>query len=282
MELMKDDTFHVQSFYSGAVTAVEARSGRSFARHEHDEFGVGLMTDGAQRSWSGRGPVEAVSGNLITVNPAELHDGSPIGSHRSWSMLYLSQQLVGSIVADLEEDRHSTRELHAPVVDNPRLTRLFVATREAAMHALGEAVFEERLLMLFGCLFGIVQRPASIPVGRLTQIRERIDDAPARSHALTELAALAGLSLYQTVRGFARLTGLTPHAYVMQRRLNMARRSIRSGSALADAAVEAGFADQSHMHRIFVARHGFTPGAYAEAFHRPRAISCKSGATRPR
>ena len=72
------------------------------------------------------------------------------------------------------------------------------------------------------------------------------------------------------------MTGLTPHAYVMQRRLDMARSLIRQGATLADAAVEAGFADQSHMHRVFVARHGFTPGAYAGAFRRRHAISSKS------
>ena len=110
-------------------------------------------------------------------------------------------------------------------------------------------------------------------------MRERIDDAPARPHSLTDLAALAGLSRYQTLRGFARLTGLTPHAYVMQRRLDTARSLIRQCSTLADAAIEAGFADQSHMHRIFVARYGFTPGAYAGAFRRPRAISSKSATT---
>lgn len=110
---------------------------------------------------------------------------------------------------------------------------------------------------------------------RLLRVRSRIDDAPAQPHPLSELAALSGLSRFQTVRQFARLTGLTPHAYVIQRRLDAARRLIRNGSQLADAAIEAGFSDQSHMHRIFVARHGFTPGTYASAFHRTLAISYK-------
>ena len=95
---MKREIFQVRSYRDGAITAVDALSGRSFARHAHDEFGVGLMTGGAQRSWSGRGPVEAVKGNLVTVNPAELHDGAPVGSTRSWSMLYFSQHLVGQAV----------------------------------------------------------------------------------------------------------------------------------------------------------------------------------------
>jgi AraC-like DNA-binding protein len=277
---MKRDSFLVRPTCSGAAVAVDAYSTRSFARHSHDEFGVGLMTDGAQRSGSGRGPVEAFRGNVITVNPAELHDGTPIGPSRSWSMLYIPQHVVGTIVADLEEGRRSTRELHAPVVDDQRLARLFLASRRAALHPQGKLAFEERLLALFSSLFGIGQWSEAGSGGRLAPVRERIDDAPAQSHSLTDLAALAGLSRYQTVRGFARLTGLTPHAYVMQRRLDQARSLIRQGWALADAATEAGFADQSHMHRVFVARHGFTPGAYAGAFRQSPAISSKIGATR--
>lgn len=256
---------------------VDAYSARSFERHIHDEFGVGLLTEGAQRSGSGRGQVEAVRGNVITVNPGEVHDGTPTGRARSWSMLYLTQEFVLSIVTDIEGGRHSNRELHAPVVDDPRLARLFAATRLAALHPQGEPAFEERLLALFGGLLDEKERSQIAPTSRISRIRERIDDAPTRH--LTDLAALAGLSRYQTVRGFARLTGLTPYAYVIQRRLDTARTLIRNGSTLVNAAIDAGFADQSHMHRNFVARHGFTPGAFAAAFRPPRAISFKSGAT---
>jgi len=278
---MKREIFQVRSYRDGAITAVDALSGRSFARHVHDEFGVGLVTGGAQRSWSGRGPVEAVKGNLVTVNPAELHDGESVGPARSWSMLYFSQQLVGEAIHDLEEGRRSLRELHAPVVENPRLTGLFMATRQAITHAGQGEAFEERLLSLFGCLFHVGPPPAVATAHRLAQVRARIDDEPAGSHPLADLAALAGLSRYQTLRGFARLTGFTPHAYLVQRRLDSARRLIREGTALADAAAGAGFADQSHMHRVFVARHGFTPGVYAAAHRRCRAISFKSAPARP-
>lgn len=273
---MKYGAFHVRSLHGGLVTAVDACSGRAFARHAHDEFSVGLMTSGAQRSWSGRGPVEAIRGNLITANPSEMHDGAPIGPERSWSMLYFSQQIVGSIVADLSENKISTSELHAPVIAEASMVALFLATREAALDSEQGALFEERLLALFGALFGTVPRPVASTSPQIGQIRERIDDDPAGHHPLAELARLAGLSRFQTLRAFTRLTGFTPHAYVTQRRLDVARQLIRKGSTLADSAAEAGFADQSHMHRVFVARHGFTPGIYAEAHRCQAAIPFKS------
>lgn len=239
------------------ITAVEACSGRSFARHSHDEFGVGVITKGAQRSWSGRGMVEAGQGDLITVNPGEVHDGAPIGEERSWSMLYFSPDLVGSIIADITEGKNIARELHAPVVSDERARKLFLD--------LYSAQSDETLLLLFGALLGEGRQEPGEGPRRLRQVRERIDDDPAASHPLEELASLAGLSRFQVIRRFESLTGLTPHAYIVQRRVDLARKLIRSGAALADAAAAAGFTDQSHLHRAFTARYGMTPGTYAQA-----------------
>jgi AraC-like DNA-binding protein len=265
MRAMAGDTYRVRSFRGASITAVDARSARTFARHSHDAFGVGLVTHGAQRSASGRGQVEAGRGNLITVNPAEVHDGIPIGGERAWTMLYFSPAIVASLVADLSEGRLATRELHAPVVEDGRVAELFLAARSAlAADEWGHA-FDELLPILFGRLFDAVPEPACDAPAGLDRVRERIDDDPAAQHDLAELASLVGLSRFQTLRGFARMTGLTPHSYLVQRRLETARRLIEAGAGLADASAGAGFADQSHMHRHFVARYGFTPGAYAAA-----------------
>lgn len=67
------------------------------------------------------------------------------------------------------------------------------------------------------------------------------------------------------LRGFVRATGLTPHAYLMQRRIGLARRLIARGLPLAEAAAASGFADQSHMTRAFGRAYGLSPGAYARA-----------------
>ena len=75
--------------------------------------------------------------------------------------------------------------------------------------------------------------------------RARIDDDPAASLSLADLAAACGLSRYQTLRAFARDTGMTPHAYQVQRRLLLARGWIRAGATLADAAAAGGFSTRA-------------------------------------
>ena len=58
---------------------------------------------------------------------------------------------------------------------------------------------------------------------------------------------------------------------ILNQRLEQARRLIRDGHGLAEAALQAGFADQSHMTRLFGRQFGYTPGAWqlAAGRHRP-------------
>ncbi|WP_188590678.1 AraC family ligand binding domain-containing protein, partial [Achromobacter denitrificans] len=77
------------------VQAVAAHSRHAFARHTHEQFGIGVIRQGAQVSHSGRGQVQAGPGHVITVNPGEVHDGAPLGDGvRAWQMLYLDPEVV--------------------------------------------------------------------------------------------------------------------------------------------------------------------------------------------
>ena len=106
--------------------------------------------------------------------------------------------------------------------------------------------------------------PRAVP-DAIRHARALIDEDPAALVTLADLAAACGLSRYQVLRAFTRATGLTPHAYQVQRRLLLARSLIRGGTALAEAAAAGGFADQSHMTRLFVRAYGLSPGRYAQA-----------------
>ena len=87
----------------------------------------------------------------------------------------------------------------------------------------------------------------------------------ARDLSINELAACAGLSPFHFVRCFRRATGLPPHAWLTQLRLDHARALLGRGRSPADAAVAAGFYDQSHLIRHFKRTYGITPGQYVAA-----------------
>ena len=95
--------------------------------------------------------------------------------------------------------------------------------------------------------------------------RQRLDDDPATDPGLDALAREAGLSRFQLLRAFARELGMTPHAYLVQRRLALARSLLDAGQPIAQAALAAGFSDQSHLTRAFRRCLGYTPAAYSGA-----------------
>jgi AraC-like DNA-binding protein len=70
---------------------------------------------------------------------------------------------------------------------------------------------------------------------------------------------------FQVIRDFRKVAGVTPAAFIRNRKLRRATLLIEQGSSLAAAAFEAGFSDQSHLSRTFRATHGITPGMFKRA-----------------
>lgn len=260
---------HRAETYRCAVPGIEAFalfSDRTFPRHAHDQLGIGVLAAGGHRSWSGRGPVEAGPGDVITVNPGEMHDGTPVaGQPRAWRMLYIDPAFVARTLA---EDLAGEPEIVRPALHDPalacRIARLFARLTASPPDAL-EA--EEGVVRTLAHLLDrhgarSLPRPAPPAVARALN---RLTDAPERAVTLSELAALAGVGRFQLLRGFAHAVGATPHAYLLQQRVRLARRLLVAGCSPAAAAAAAGFADQSHLTRAFRRQLGVTPARYRAA-----------------
>jgi AraC-like DNA-binding protein len=254
--------FHPTSL--SGLEAVSATSAHVFPKHTHDTYGIGFLSAGGQISASGRGQVEAEAGQLITVNPGEVHDGAPIGgTPRSWHMLYLTPDLAAESVSDLVSTP-SDLEFEFPVFTDPVIRKSLDALHRRLDHSgsdLDADDLREAIILLLGKTLSRRKTPRPALPAALAKVRQRLDDDPATSAALSALAREAGLSRFQLIRAFLHHTGLTPHAYRMQQRASLSRRLLLKGLAPAEVAATCGYVDQSHMHREFRRRFGLTPGA---------------------
>ena len=80
---------------------------------------------------------------------------------------------------------------------------------------------------------------------------------------LSAIAAACGLSPDHCARAFRKSTGLAPHAWLLQARVDRATVLLRNHElTLSEIALACGFVDQSHFTRVFVRRVGVTPGAW--------------------
>ena len=80
---------------------------------------------------------------------------------------------------------------------------------------------------------------------------------------LHDIARACGLSVSHFSRAFRRSTGFSPHAWLLQMRVEAAKAMLRRREApLSSIALTCGFADQSHFTRVFTRRVGLSPGAW--------------------
>jgi AraC family transcriptional regulator len=143
----------------------------------------------------------------------------------------------------------------------PDATPLGRLTLESLGHALAVAVVREHARTRAPAA-GTGRDPAQLSGRQLDAVLRLIEDDLAAPLTLADLAAVAHVSPFHFARLFRASTGVSPHQYVVQRRVDRARELlVRTAVPLPEVAARCGFADQSHLARQ-VRRHlGLTPGA---------------------
>jgi AraC-like DNA-binding protein len=238
--------------------------------HQHEAFVVAITEDGGSIIRSRGAVEEADTASLFVFNPAEPHAGWMGRSHRwRYRSLYLTQPAIDAVARGLGID--AVPYFIANRFPDRDLIDAFLRLH----HALegGADLFEEqeRLIGTFGVLFrrhgSGGGRIAPAPRDRVL-LRGAIEVMQARhSEALhlDALAAAVGLTTFQLIGLFRRTTGLTPHVYLTQVRLNAACRHLRRGIRPAEVAFVCGFYDQSALNRHFKRSFGITPLQFARA-----------------
>jgi len=239
--------------------------------HTHPTYVIALITKGCERLRIGRRHIVAPLNTVIVVNPEESHDGEA-ETEIGWAYrtFYPSVEMMTDLARELGRDEIPM--FPAAAIDDPILARMLAAAHRTAEHDADEDAEASMLLALRRLLVGYADRAReprpgarSGAVQRVARYRDVIDTDIARRHALQDLASAASVTRFQVIRDFRLITGLTPGAYIRNRRLRLACGLIGKGVLLAEAASAAGFADQSHLSRVFQRSHGITPGMFRQA-----------------
>jgi AraC family transcriptional regulator len=200
-------------------------------------------------------------------------------SHWHWtdaidvSHVYLSENLMSGICEEVTERSVADVQLHDVLKSNDPIVTAAVAaiTGEAEHHALGNALYVEAVATQL--TVHLLRKYASVtfrePSGKgklsLAQIRlltAYIDDRLHEQLNLQTLAAVVGLGMWTFTRHFRESFGRTPHAYIIERRIDQARHLlVQSSLPIKEIALLCGFADQAHMTRIFKTHLHTTPAA---------------------
>jgi len=256
-----------------ALPFIEARAianGRDvcYARHSHEHFSIGAITAGRSTYVHEQASCEVATGTVVLMNPGDVHACNPIDDQPwSYRMLYVDTPWLTDLqhqlgfAAELDFRRFAcTHTADRGLFDGlNQLYELLLDAQASTLqkHSGAVAFFTEVQIRL---------NPAQVtfeePNGKLERAADYIREHCTQALKLEDICAAAELSASYLIRAFKQQYGMTPHAYLVNRRIQFARQQLRQGRLIADVALDAGFADQAHFQRAFKQHLAATPGQY--------------------
>lgn len=222
-----------------------------------------------------------------TGRGGQLSDGRamilPAGQARDWHLerrdevrhlhLYLAPSLVRAVAAEAELNPDNVELLAAYGVCDPQLDQIAaMLLADLRSDELGTRIHAEalttvlavRLLRRHSSLNPSRMRGAArLPSPVLNRALDYIESNLSEDLALEGIARAAGFSPYHFARLFKASTGLSPHQYIIRRRVERARILLTTTNrALPQIASEVGFANGSHLSLHFRRLFGVGPSDY--------------------
>ena len=257
----------------GVERAAVYLSATAFAPHRHDTYAIGITTAGVQ-TFRYRGARRVcLPGQLHILHPGETHDGAAAtGTGFGYRILYLAPELI--------RDARGGRAL--PFVADPVQDLMpasqgmagLVADIDEPVSDLGRVEIAVTIADALSALSGQPGHDRAVIDVRAAGLAREFLVAHAREQTpASALEKITGTDRFTLARHFRRAFGTSPDRYRTRRRLDLARAAIENGIPLAQAAADAGFADQSHMTRQFKQAYGLTPARWANAIKAGQKVS---------
>lgn len=236
------------------------------SRHYHDRACLTVILRGSFVEQFATRVVDCRSGGMLIKPPGESHSDEFAGSSQ-----IIIEPAEGAAMR-LDGVEHAFRDVFysrnaLAVALGQRMASELARTDEFTQLAVEGLALE---LLADGCRASVRARASasSPPPAWLARVRERLHDE-CRRRTLSELAAVAAVHPAYLARVFRRCYGVSIGQYARRARLDwVARQLLESTEPLSLIAINAGFADQSHLTRAFRAHRGCTPGQYRTRFGR--------------
>ncbi len=245
-------------------------SAASFKSHMHQTLSIGAVDQGEVLYNVNGNKAILAPGSLVVINPETLHACNPATeTKRSYYMLHLAidwcfqvQQSMWEVSLFVEVEKNR--------IDDVPLYERYCKTMA---HLMDEKVhLQEKEQMLFDLVcdvFSVACRLQVIKKERrenIEKLKELLSADLQKDFPLNSLAKEIDVNPYTLIRSFKAVTGITPHAFRMNCRIELARKLLQKGFDLSQVALECGFFDQSHFHRHFKAITTVTPKKYQVNF----------------
>jgi len=242
---------------------------RIYKPHMHKTFCVGAVDQGEVVYQVEGKLVKLRPGGLALINPETLHSCNPTGScKRSYYMLFLDVEWCLKLQQSLWQ-LEKFSPVNSILLEDDPLYQKYINTMKS-LREDGDALEKEQMLAeLAEGIFLQACKPAAIksePSLHIEQLKLQLGTGLDSDISMSQIALKLQANPYTLLRQFKAATGITPHAYRLNCRIELAKKLLQKGFDLSQVALECGFFDQSHFHRHFKAITTVTPKEYQVNF----------------
>ncbi|MDL0432651.1 AraC family transcriptional regulator [Marinobacter sp. TBZ242] len=240
-----------------------------YAPHSHTQWSIGAITGGKSTFQYRNDQYRVDAGDLVLMNPGWVHACNPI-DNQPWAylMLYVDTPWLtelryrAGLLPEPQWQDISTARVSEPMWYRRycRMADCLLDPQRDLLDKQAEVVEFLSDLMHELAREPFVQEPRA-PMS-LEALARHLDNHAADEVSLDTLCEISGYSPGHLIRAFRQHFGLTPHAYLVNRRVQLGRHQLQNGIPIAEAALNAGFADQPHFQRTFKRLMAATPNQY--------------------
>ncbi len=237
-----------------------------YPRHMHDEHCVVLMLRGKEKTTCRGKSHDALPGNILLINAEDVHSSQSFETE--YVVIKIKQNVLNRISCDVFGRESQTPHFSEFVCHDKFVFRLFLNLYRKLMVNVSLLEQESEFISTIEKLLTQQKKNYSThqPIGKepryVKSVRDYLKSHYAENVSLSQLASVADLSRFYLLRVFCNRMGVAPHEYQTQVRITHARKLLRKGYSILDAALETGFFDQSHFSRNFKRISGRSPGQY--------------------
>ncbi len=254
------------------VEAKQAHNSEAcYDKHSHASLSFGVVYHGQARYFNQNQNHAISAGCFVLMNPHAIHACNPIDqSQWSYRMLFVDTHWLDQAGFGHNNDARTWQNYFSQCLSTDiALYQAFNLLFKCFLHSNSILEKEESLSLFIALIFQKLEKKtlssldnANHNSQHIIRAADYISEHCTQKLSLKEISDIAHLSHFHFIRAFKQYFHLTPHAFLLNKRIQYAQTLLKQGHSIAESALISGFADQAHFSRVFKKQVALTPAQY--------------------
>ncbi len=242
-----------------------SNSNAHYKKHFHDTFSLGVNKKGLS-IYTNKDSSYTLDKNMISIiNPKAVHSCNSCSEDlNEYYMIYLDNTWCEDIQKIINKDIKTFINISVDILEDKKLYKEFINLCEYLFennHILDKENILYEFFIKFFSLF-LDENKDNIVDKSFEDILIFFEKNFKENISIEELSKEFSLNPFYIIRLFKLQTNMTPHAFLLNLKINKAKEMLKKNHSIVDVALECGFFDQSHFHKNFLKIVACTPNEY--------------------